>query len=613
MENSAGGTSVSTGSASGLDFKVYVAGRIGELERLDVNRRSILEDILSRMDVKIDQGLIILGHEYHPIPRDLDDMPTAIELLLTRQGYADKLSYSVFGDVLYLVSSWVKEYVRMHRPPNFLDIPEEEVKVSEKERLYYSIVKTVMARHIIKTFYTRSSESESVIGMHCFNGVVYEPCEQEVKREIETLAASEPVDMKLTRWVIGEALDKIKRKTLTRLHYEPLKIAFKNRVILDWERFLRTGRIREAIISPDPDVVVFHLIPHRLATEKLYELDGLARFDEGLMVNLEELAEKLCPKSLAAFKSWVGDMWLLLFEIIGYTLYPRYDLHKAIMLVGEGANGKSTYLRLVREILGRHNIASVSLQELTDDRNHRFSPVELYHRLANIYADLPSNAITSSGRFKLLTGEDYITAERKFRDPIKFVNYAKLLFSANELPSVNDLTPAFWRRWIVVEFKNRFKPNPRFYEETFTEEEVEGVIIVSLLAFRNAWVRGEFSFQDSEDNAKEKWMRRANSVYAFVKDLLAGNIEGVQGVREPNARVQTGDLYELYVKYCEEEERNAVSKARFTKELQRLGFKTMKIGHNKYYVGIRLIREESLGISDNPLAGRGLFGRTGEE
>jgi hypothetical protein len=63
----------------------------------------------------------------------------------------------------------------------------------------------------------------------------------------------------------------------------------------------------------------------------------------------------------------------------------------------------------------------------------------LFGKLANIFADLPSKAIDDGGMFKSLTGEDYVTAERKNKDPFSFRPYARLLFSCNEIPkNYND-------------------------------------------------------------------------------------------------------------------------------------------------------------------------------
>jgi len=341
--------------------------------------------------------------------------------------------------------------------------------------------------------------------------------------------------------------------------------------------------------EPDPEKIVFHKIPHKLVIERIKGLEGLG---------IEELAQRLCPKTLKAFKDWVGDKWILLFEIIGYTLYPRYDFNKAIMLVGEGRNGKSTYLKLIKKILGSQNVASIPLQDLVESR---FAGADLYHKLANIYADLPDRPLSQTGPFKILTGEDYACWDRKFRDRICFTNYAKLLFSTNELPPVNDQTLAFWRRWLVIDFPNSFPDNPGFFEETFTEDEVEGAIIVSLVAFRDVWRRRRFSFEESEADYKEKWLRETNSVYAFIRDLLDGKLVESLGVRvekDPESRVEALKLYEYYTKYCEIEDRNPVAKKTFTEELERLGYRKIRVVSKPYYKGLRLIEvvEEGSGL-----------------
>ena len=463
--------------------------------------------------------------------------------------------------------------------------------VSEREELYYQIVRQILSTHIIKTFYTTTTNTEHELGMYCFDGLVYRPCEKEVTSQIQRLAGElEEVDKKTTRWVINEALFKIRTKTLTKMRSEPLKIAFEN-TIFDWEKFLETGSIRKSVLPPNPELVVFHKVPHKLRTDLLGRLEGLVKYSENLITNLEDLAQRFCPKTLKTFKEWVGDKWLLLFEIVGYTLYPRYDMHKAVMLVGEGRNGKSTYLRLVRDILGPRNVSSVKLQDLCDE-SKRFATAELYHKLANIYADLPSEALKYTGTFKVLTGEDQVTADRKFKDPITFVNYAKLLFSTNRLPKVSDMTAAFWRRWLVIEFPNQFPPNPSFYEDTFTEEEKEGTILVSLLAFRNVWVRRKFSFEGTEADYRELWLRETNSVYAFIQDLLAGKVEGYTAEKNPDSRVATSELYSMYVKYCEDEEREAVTKRIFTIEMERLGYKRVKVKGTYYYKGLTVRQKE---------------------
>ena len=67
-----------------------------------------------------------------------------------------------------------------------------------------------------------------------------------------------------------------------------------------------------------------------------------------------------------------------------------------------------------------------------------------------------------NGIFKALTGEDYITAERKNKNPFSFKPYARLLFSCNEIPrNYGDRSEGFYRRLIIIRFENPVPPEKR--------------------------------------------------------------------------------------------------------------------------------------------------------
>jgi len=542
--------------------------------------RRILEEIVDNLSIDIVQKTVSLGTKTASLNNLRNDRSTIGALL---EPYRQRLGKH-FEAAVEAVANIVADTVRLLKKPF---IPVEVKNITIREQLADVLAKYILDKVVVKTF----KVDDSILGIYCYDEGVYVECESEIKQMMwEAVKDRDDLRPKTTRWVINEALHKIMLETMHDLRYEPLKIAFKN-VVFDWEMFLKTGSIRLSVEPFNPETIVFHRIPHRLALDKLESLEGLLKYSENLVVtNLEELAQKLCPRTLRAFKDWIGEKWPLLFEILGYTLYPKYDLHKAVMLVGDGSNGKSTYLRLVKVILGSQNVVSIPLQDLTNEKS-RFAAAQLYRKLANIYADLPSTALKATGVFKMLTGEDPITADRKWRDPITFTNYAKLIFSANELPPVNDMTFAFWRRWIVIEFPNKFPEDPTFFERTFTEDEIEGIIIVALYAFRNVWIRKRFSFEESHEDSKRKWLRNVNTVYAFMEDLLAGKIPGYRAKLDPEGVVEKDALYNLYVQYCSNEDMEAVDKRRFTMELERLyGIRTHGRG-KKFYKGLKLESE----------------------
>jgi putative DNA primase/helicase len=107
----------------------------------------------------------------------------------------------------------------------------------------------------------------------------------------------------------------------------------------------------------------------------------------------------------------------VLYELVGYVQIPDNALQTAFMLLGPGANGKSTFINLLRALVGPENVAAIPLHQFDDDR---FATAGLYGKLANTFADLDSRALSSSSMFKAITGGDAIQAERKFRPAFTF-------------------------------------------------------------------------------------------------------------------------------------------------------------------------------------------------
>ena len=147
------------------------------------------------------------------------------------------------------------------------------------------------------------------------------------------------------------------------------------------------------------------------------------------------------------------DCIYLVEELLGYALIPDNRYEKAFMLVGDGANGKSTFLTFLEGFIGRDNVSKVPLQELGE---HRFKRADLLGKLINFFADLDANALESTSYFKTIVSGDKIDAERKHQDPFYFRPFARLLFSANEIPRSKDRSFAYYRRWCIIPFPNRF-------------------------------------------------------------------------------------------------------------------------------------------------------------
>jgi putative DNA primase/helicase len=261
----------------------------------------------------------------------------------------------------------------------------------------------------------------------------------------------------------------------------------------------------------------------------------------------------LCP----AFDDYLhttfdAEVLPLIEEILGWCLLPDRRFEQAVILTGEGENGKSVFLDLVGYLLGEENLANVALQDLEENR---FRAAELYGKLANVFADLDARGLQSSSMFKTLTTGDFVTAERKHAQPFRFRSYAKLLFSANKLPSSRDRTHAFYRRWLIIPFTRTFdggvgNPKPDKGLRGKLKEELPGIFNRALRGLERLALNEAFTQPKSVVEAKQAYIRSNDNVRVFVAECV---------LAEQDETIIKKDFYQVYERWCDRYGERAVS------------------------------------------------------
>jgi P4 family phage/plasmid primase-like protien len=224
--------------------------------------------------------------------------------------------------------------------------------------------------------------------------------------------------------------------------------------------------------------------------------------------------------------------------LFGYCLEPGNPHQTAFLTVGGGNNGKTTCLSVLRDLLGKESVSAETLQSLSEGR---FGTSGLFGKLANICTDIPASPIRYTGTFKMLTGGDSVRAERKFADTFWFVNPAKLIFSANELPPVlYDTSYAFWRRWVIIEFPVDLTGREDRSLPARLQKELPGILNFALEGLRKLRLAGGFPTAKA-DGLKELWRRCSEPLYWFVAERV---------VIEASAEVPKVDFYEAYNEFA---------------------------------------------------------------
>jgi P4 family phage/plasmid primase-like protien len=310
-----------------------------------------------------------------------------------------------------------------------------------------------------------------------------------------------------------------------------------------------------------------------IASDKVAVLNGLLNVETGMLTDFtpdEFITIQLtvaynptaeCPKILTFLEQVVGrDQLPLVQEILGYCLLQKYPIHKAVLLVGDGANGKSTMQELFKRFLGSDNVTSVSLQALCENR---FAVASLFGKLANLCADIPDKPLTRTGTFKMLVGNDTLMAEEKFKSIFSFKNHAKLIFSCNTVPETADQTNAFFRRWIIITCPNTFtgdKCDPAILDKIAAPTEMSWLLNWALKGLARLLGKGDFSNTATFQGLREQYVKASNPAQAFIETCLDPDDD-----RE--AIILKDDLYNAYVDYCNSNKLKSVQKNVFSQKL----------------------------------------------
>lgn len=230
------------------------------------------------------------------------------------------------------------------------------------------------------------------------------------------------------------------------------------------------------------------------------------------------------------FEKWIDGLMLhdkdlvaALQEFLGYIVEGGpYTHHKMLWLSGVGRNGKSTFIDVMKALIGKQNYISASLAHLMNDK---FMSAMLDGKLLCASEEVNPGDFRDSGLVKTLTGDGEITAQRKFKPAFDMTNRAKLVWSLNELPQLSDLTPGMLSRIIIIPFN-------RFFSDAEQDKgikaklfgELPGIFNWALAGMKRLKENGAFTVAQASRQALDKVEHDSSSVAQWASVyLMDGN------------------------------------------------------------------------------------------
>lgn len=256
----------------------------------------------------------------------------------------------------------------------------------------------------------------------------------------------------------------------------------------------------------------------------------------------------------------------LLEEMVGSCFYRSNALAggRAFILTGTGANGKSTFLDMVKTLIGRQNISVLDLKKLND----RFSTVMMFGKCANIGDDISDEFVVDTAEFKKIVTGQSIDAEHKGQPKFNFDPFCKLIFSANSIPRIGKGrdSGAILRRLAIVPFNARFTPDSPDYkpfigDELKCQESMEYMIQIGLQGLKRVLESRQYTTNEAMQEELIEYEESNNPIIGFFREAENDEIKIEDEV--------TSVVYRRYNEWCLSNSLQPLSNGEFSKQVKK--------------------------------------------
>ena len=227
------------------------------------------------------------------------------------------------------------------------------------------------------------------------------------------------------------------------------------------------------------------------------------------------------------------------------------------LLEGEGANGKSVLLDVLKSLVGPENCSSVALESFVE----RFALSPTIGKLVNVCSEIGQVSKLPEGKLKAFVAGDPMSFDRKFRDPLQLNPTAQLVFATNQLPRFADRSEGIWRRLVVVPC-TKVIPLDQQDREFANKlcEELPGILNWALDGLARLRERGRFKVPEASMKAALALRQESHPELQFFEDCCEA---------EAKDEVDCGVLHQAYSQWCVENYHEVMDSKVFGKALRK--------------------------------------------
>ena len=291
----------------------------------------------------------------------------------------------------------------------------------------------------------------------------------------------------------------------------------------------------------------------------------------------------LWKKALDSF--FCGDQELIDYvqQIVGLSAIGKVYVEALVIAYGEGSNGKSTFWNTIARVLGTYS-GTISADALTVGckRNVKPEMAELKGKRLVIAAELEEGMRLNTSIVKQLCSTDEVTAEKKYKDPFKYVPTHTLVLYTNHLPRVGANDDGIWRRLIVIPFNAKITgTSDRKNYADYLYENAGGAVLSWIIDGATKAINNKYKLKTPKvvEDAINKYRENNDWFSAFVEECCEVDATYTQ---------KSGEFYQEYRSYCARTGEYTRSTTDFYTALENAGFERKRAKSGITVYGIRL-------------------------
>ena len=300
-------------------------------------------------------------------------------------------------------------------------------------------------------------------------------------------------------------------------------------------------------------------------------------------VDFDEKAD--CPvwrKFIMEIMNYNADLIHFIQNAAGWAITGDTSEQLMFILFGTGANGKSTFLNTIMNLLGDYAIATPTETFMTKKGEQPTNDIARLRGTRFVTTtETEQGKRLSEPLIKQITGNDRMTARFLYGEFFNFVPTFKIWMATNHKPMIKGTDHGIWRRIKLVPFTTRIQEEK---QDKHLEQKLmlEGPGILNwLIDGAKRWYKEGLKTPRIVLNATAEYREEMDVIGNFIKECC---------VQKADASIRIKELFKAYQDWCIENNERVCSERVFSLRLKEMGFQKSRTAESRFWTGVGLMK-----------------------